>query len=239
MYQPCTATQSLSKTKHLVIDSCVDAALLNEIEKDNLFFPIRSGTEKSIAQEINGYHDKTSSDYSPFMFWEGWHKSAADTLKKKVIKNMWESRLPMPLDDVAGFEYWTRTFAPGQYLDVHVDEDTFAYSRDKSFNAPAVGCVFYGGKDTVIGGELQLHNSCIEENPFGVLERDSLLKLSSLPGDRVSVKYRYNRTVFFDAGRTLHNTLPAAEGIRKVMVVNVWHRDAPPAGLVLGEFYYE
>jgi hypothetical protein len=239
MYQPCTATQSLSKTKHLIVDNCIDDALLFEIEKDCFFFPKKSGTEKSIAQEINGYHDKTASDYSPFMFWEGWRQSDTNTLKKKVIKSIWETRLPIPINEVAGFEYWTRTFAPGQYLDIHVDEDTFAYAGNKSFNAPVVGCVFYGGSDRVIGGELQLHNSRIDGNPRRALEQDNLLKLSSKVNDRVSIKYEYNRAIFFDAGRTLHNTLPAAEGIRKVMVVNVWHKDAPPAGLTLREFYYE
>ena len=32
----------------------------------------------------------------------------------------------------------------GQYLDVHVDEDTFLYSESKIFTGPIYGCVFYG-----------------------------------------------------------------------------------------------
>jgi hypothetical protein len=225
---------------HVVVDNCISSSeILRLIADDDSFFPLRSGLRASIAEEINGYHSSNSDGYSPFMFWSGWGYEEPNTLKKKVIKCLWEKQLPCPIEEVAGFEYWTRTFVPGQYLDVHVDEDTFAYAKDKSFNAPIYGCVYYASTDRVIGGQLQLHSEKIHGSPIGVLERDSLLRLSSPDQDRISIDYKYNRAVYFDAGRTLHNTLPATKGLRKVLVVNVWHKDSPPAGLIDGEFFYE
>lgn len=226
----------MSDASYEIIDDFFDTDFFKQLDNE---FPSTLGSSTEIATLVNQYHAPGSEHYAPFMFWEGWHKKPEDTVLKKAIRLLWEDRLPCAIEDVCGFEYWVRTFSVGQFLNVHVDEDTFAYEEDKSFNAPIYGCVYYGTTDKVVDGELQLHNSVIEGSPIGVLERNSLIQLSTPENDRVGIKHIGNRAIFFDAGRRLHNTAPATSGIRKVLVVNVWHKDSPPRGLLKGMFAYE
>jgi hypothetical protein len=224
----------------IVVDGYIkDSELLKQIELSKNLFPESMGSELRIATELNSYHDEQASCFAPYMFWDGWWKSEANTLAKKIIKSIWEDNLPIDKEDVCGFEYWTRTFNPGQYLDTHVDEDTFLYAKEKVFRGPVIGCVYYPHTNDVVGGFLELHPNAIKENTKNALESENIKNNISSIEERERIACKPNRLIIFDAGHTVHNTTPPISGIRRVMIVNVWHKDSPPSALETGEFYYE
>jgi hypothetical protein len=224
----------------IVIDNFLNDDLYGEMLTDASFFPQSMGSEERIATELNSYHYEQSSCYAPYMFWDGWWRSPANTLKKRIVQAIWENRLTVPQEQIVGFEYWTRTFLPGQYLDVHVDEDTFMYEESKTFQGPLDGCILYG-VDNLEGGFVELHSahSPLVDGSIGALERESIDSAQVNIEHRERIAYRGNRLVMFDSGHVLHATTPAKSGIRQVLVVNVWHKDVPPTALKKGTFYYE
>lgn len=228
-----------TKMLHVIDNFIKDETLLSLIRTDDKFFPsVMDGED--IGQTNNYYHDGSASCFAPYMFWPGWKNKPANTLRKKVIETVFKDTnfIPFPIEEVAGFEYWCRTFGPGQYLKAHVDEDTFAYEEDKRFNAPALGCVWYGFSEAN-GGFLELHDSVIAGNPENVLEAENFSKYVS-PSERLErVAYKPNRLVVFEAGRRVHNTTRTLSGKRQVMVINVWRVDSQPSGLGKNRFFYE
>ena len=222
----------------LIKDNSLDDSLYNEVLNDNSFFPELMNYGEKIAEHLNSYHNEKSDCFAPYMFWDGWWRTPANTLKKRVIQHLWEDKMEWDLEDILGFEYWTRTYLPGQYLDIHVDEDTFLYEKDKIFVGPIYGCVFYG-KENEDGGFLEIHKKALENGKKNILEKKYIKKYISLKKDREKISYKKNRAIFFDAGHVLHNTTGSNSGIRQVLVVNVWHKDNPPLALSNGSFYYE
>jgi len=222
-----------------VQDDFVSSDLFEAVKNDNTFFPEEMSLHDNIGEYLNSYHDVECDCYAPYMFWEGWLHSEADTLRKQVIQEIWSRPgvLPYPIEDVAGFEYWTRTFSPGQYLALHCDEDTFLYAKERMYRGPAIGCVWYGSTEAT-GGFLELHNTVIPEGQ-DALERDQLDPLISPPEERERILYRPNRLIVFDAGHRLHETTKTVTGLRQVMVVNVWLKSSPPSALTTGEFFRE
>jgi hypothetical protein len=224
----------------IVIDNIIkDKDLLHEIEISKNLFPESMGDEARIAIELNSYHHEKSSCFAPYMFWDGWWKSETNTTSKKIIKTIWQDHLPFSENEICGFEYWTRTFNPGQYLDTHVDEDTFLYAKEKVFRGPVIGCVYYPHTNDVVGGFLELHPDIVIENTKNALEPENIKNNISPIETRERISCKPNRLIIFDAGHMVHNTTPPISGIRRVMVINVWHKDSPPSALNTGEFYYE
>jgi hypothetical protein len=213
--------------------------LLKEIEDDPNFFPASMGENPRQLASGNIYHNDSASVFSPWMFWDGWWKSEANTLTKKLVKSVWENNLPYHQEDICGFEYWSRTFNPGQYLDTHVDEDTFLYAKEKVFRGPVIGCVYYPHTNDVVGGFLELHPDIVIENTKNALESENIKNNISPIETRERISCKPNRLIIFDAGHMVHNTTPPISGVRRVMVINVWHKDSPPSALQTGEFYYE
>lgn len=222
----------------LVADNWLPPEIYQELLDDDTFFPESMGGGDRIATELNSYHYEQSTCFAPYMFWDGWLNSPVNTLKKKIIKHIWENNLPFPIEEVLGFEYWTRTYLPGQYLDTHVDEDTFMYEDHKIFSGPAIGAILYG-IDNKDGGFLEIHKSVLIDGTKDALERDSISAMLSPIEDRERIAYRGNRLVIFDAGHQIHATSPAKSGIRQVMVINVWHKDTPPTAIKKNSFFYE
>jgi hypothetical protein len=222
-----------------------DPNLIQAIKADDSFFPHIMETLEDRGNLGDGqglqYHSEESSCHAPYMFWDGWWNSPADTLKKQVIQAIWEQPhiRDFSLDEVIGFEYWTRTFVPPQFLAHHVDEDTFLYAKNKKFNAPISGSVWYGFTDASEGGMLEIHQPKIEGFPTRVLEPDTIAHYISPKDERERVAHAPNRLVAFDVGRRLHETTPVLSGSRQVMIINVWHKDKPPFALEAGEFFYE
>ena len=222
----------------LVADNWLPKELYEKMISDESFSPESMGGGDRIATELNSYHYEQSTCFAPYMFWDGWLNSPANTLKKQIIQNIWENNLPFPIEEVLGFEYWTRTYLPGQYLDTHVDEDTFMYEDHKVFSGPAIGAIIYG-VDNSDGGFLELHKSILIDGTKNALEREKISDMLSPIEERERIAYRGNRLVIFDAGHQIHATSPAKSGIRQVMVINVWHRDVPPTAIKKNSFFYE
>lgn len=219
-------------------DNALDEAIYSQIAKDVSFFPGVMTTDSRVASEVNSYHTEQASCYAPYMFWDGWWSSEANTLKKQVIQNIWEENLELSTDEILGFEYWTRTFGPGQFLGPHVDEDTFLYQDSKIYNGPEIGCVYYGpSEEKVIGGFLELFESKLVFGEHNALEWENLEKKLDPIEMRERIAFRENRLVIFDAGRVVHQTTPCISGIRNVMVVNVWLKSNPPVDMA--NFVYE
>jgi hypothetical protein len=221
----------------LVEDNCVTGELYKRVADTEDFFAVNFENDEQIARELNSYHGE-SKGMSSYMFWGGWINDKERTIKHEVIRQIWDGRLPFPVEEVIGFEYWTRTFEPGQFIGPHVDEDTFAYRLTKTFYGPRIGCVWYGC-DNGDGGFLEIHQNPIEDGSTLALEPSRMPQFASEPQNRELVAYKGNRLVIFDSGHVLHGTTPAGSGLRQVMVINVWTRDLPPMGLATGEFVYE
>lgn len=221
-----------------VLDNFLENSLLNSISNCSNFFPGLMQTDSRIASEVNSYHSEQASCYAPYMFWDGWWSSPANTVRKQVIRRIWETNLAIPVEEVLGFEYWTRTFGPGQFLGPHVDEDTFLYQDSKVLNGPEIGCVYYGpSQEKVVGGFLELFESKLVFGEQSALEWENLKKKLDPIEMRERVAFRENRLVIFDAGRVVHQTTPCISGIRNVMVVNVWLKSNPPVDMA--NFFYE
>jgi len=84
----------------IVKDNYLDNYLYNKLLNSVNFFPISMGSEEKIAAHLMMYHEESSSSYSPFMFWDGWWRSPANTLKKKIIQKIWEEHLEWPNEDI-------------------------------------------------------------------------------------------------------------------------------------------
>ena len=221
-----------------VIDEYLTESVLQKIAMDSSFFPGLMTMDSRIAKEVNSYHTEQSSCYAPYMFWDGWWSSPANTARKQVIREIWETNLAIPINEVLGFEYWTRTFGAGQFLGPHVDEDTFLYQDSKVLNGPEIGCVYYGpSKEKVVGGFLELFESKLIFGEQDALEWENLEKKLDPIEMRERIAFRENRLVIFDAGRVVHQTTPCISGIRNVMVVNVWLKSNPPVDMA--NFVYE
>ena len=221
-----------------VFDNFLSSSLLDEIKSDKSFFPGLMQEESRIATEVNSYHNEQSNCYAPYMFWDGWWSSPANTVRKQVIREIWETNLTIPVEEVLGFEYWTRTFGPGQFLGPHVDEDTFLYQDSKIYNGPEIGCVYYGpSEETVVGGFLELFESKLVFGEENALEWENLEKKLDPIEMRERIAFKENRLIIFDAGRVIHQTSPCISGLRNVMVVNVWLKTDPPVDM--SNFVYE
>lgn len=226
---------------HIFDDAISDEILLDEITSDTSIFPQSMGPGERIGITTTQYHDVSSQVdcYAPFMFWDGWWNSPADTVKKRMIESLVKDRLPLPVDEVCGIEYWTRTFGPSQFLYWHVDEDTFEYELNRNFNCPVLGFVYYPHFNESNNSQLIISNAKILGNPNSALEQDAVHNLlSQTPGETI-IDYKANRLVMFDAGRSLHRTTQSTSGNRRVMVINIWSKENPPLALKLGKFVYE
>jgi hypothetical protein len=222
----------------IVIDNFLSEKQISYVRNDDSFFPGLMTSDSRIAKQVNSYHNEQASCYAPYMFWDGWWSSMANTVRKQVIREIWENNLPVPVEEVLGFEYWTRTFGPGQFLGPHVDEDTFLYQDTKIYNGPEIGCVYYGpSEEKVVGGFLELFESKLVFGEQNALEWENLQTKLDPIELRERIAFKENRLIIFDAGRVIHQTSPCISGVRNVMIVNVWLKSNPPVDMT--NFVYE
>jgi len=79
----------------IIIDDYIkDTKLLKDIEDDPNFFPASMGENPRQLASGNIYHNDSASVFSPWMFWDGWWRSPCDTVKKRLVKAIWEDNLP-------------------------------------------------------------------------------------------------------------------------------------------------
>lgn len=222
----------------IIKDNFLKSEQYEQMLNDKSFYPKLTEEKNVIAEHLMMYHEKSSNSYSPFMFWDGWWRSPENTLKKSIIRSIWEPHMEWPYEDIVGFEYWTRIYTAGQFINLHVDEDTFLYKKDKTFQGPISGCVYYG-IDNPNGGYLELHKNTLIDGQKNTPDRIKDKKNISPIEDRERIAYKGNRLIIFDSGHVVHGSTPAKSGIRQVFVVNVWHKKNPPFALDNGGFYYE
>lgn len=223
----------------IIQDNYFDEVTLSAIFDDDSFFPVSMGDGEKVASVPNMYNDPNGSVFSPYMFWDGWWKSPMDTLKKKLIRKIFEGKIN--IDEVVGFEYWTRTYEPGQYIQPHIDADTARYVHDKSLGTPTLGAVWWGVDNGDEAGFFELYPTLLVRDSVGSLEKsfiDPILENSPIE-TRERIKYKSNRLIIFDAGHQLHGTTPAPSGVKQSFIVNVWSKECPPHGLISGGFHYE
>jgi hypothetical protein len=243
------------KTIKIIDNYIEDNNLLKDIENDSNFFPNKMGDDPRQLKTGNIYHGE-SSVYSPWMFWDGWWKSPADTVKKRLVQQIWEPNLPCSTDEVVGFEYWTRTYGPGQYLPLHLDEDTFLYERTGEFRCPVLGAVYYAHFDVDDDNEagfLEIHSGQVDidlnkryqlatfQGEDEDKEKSIALMSHYRPQSQVDkIAYIPNRLIVFDAGMVIHGTTKNGNnGKRYIMGINVWHKDNPPIGYTEKLFVFE
>lgn len=257
MSEPIYLDKKIIKAQNSIViidDFIKDENLLRDIGNDETFFPKDMGEESRQLKTGNIYHDSDSAIFSPWMFWDGWWRSPADTVKKRLIQAIWEDNLPCRVDELCGFEYWTRSYNPGQYLPVHLDEDTFLYEKTGEFRCPMLGAVYYAHfpvDDEMNPGHLEVHPGRvgIDRDKRFQLATDQKIKdeiMVSLKehyapvGKRDIITYRPNRLIILDAGMLLHGTTPSGENSKRYIVgINVWHKNDPPTGYEESLFYAE
>lgn len=115
---------------YTIIDNAInDLDLLEEIKNDKDLFPAPT---KIATDVVNLVHAKERAPIT-YKFWPGWSDSEPVLLEHFLIKALWENELPIPLEQVYGFEYWSRTFVPGQYSMWHFDRG-FGRGIEKTLN---------------------------------------------------------------------------------------------------------
>ena len=202
-------------------DEFLDTQTLNQVRSEKNFFPGLMQGDSRIASEVNSYHNEQASCYAPYMFWDGWWSSPANSVRKQVIRKIWENNLPVTIDDVLGFEYWTRTFGPGQFLGPHVDEDTFLYQDTKVYNGPEIGCVYYGPtEEKVVGGFLELFDSKLKFGEKDALEWENLKDKLDPIELRERIAFKENRLIIFDAGRGYPFAMPLPKVVKSGVTPN-------------------
>ena len=222
----------------LIIDSFLDTPTREHLLVDPESFPKLPVDSPNISTIMNDYQDSTKPHYAPFYFWDGWWNSEENTIKKVVIRRIWENNLPCPIEDIVGFEYWTRTCETGQYHGVHIDNDTFLYEETGVSNSPIAGSIYYG-VDNDNGGFLEIHNKLVSDGDKNVLHKGTIEKYLSEPTERERIAYKGNRLIIGDFGHLMHETTPFASGTRQALVVSVWTKNLPPLGISNGRFHYE
>jgi len=222
----------------LIIDSFLDGPTRDSLLMDDESFPKLPVDKPNISTIMNDYQDSTKPHYAPFYFWDGWWNSEENTIKKVIIRRIWENNLPCPIEDIVGFEYWTRTCETGQYHGVHIDNDTFLYEETGVSNSPIAGSIYYG-VDNDNGGFLEIHQKIVNDGDKNVLHKGTIEKYLSGPMERERIAYKGNRLIIGDFGHLMHETTPFTSGTRQALVVSVWTKNLPPLGISNGRFHYE
>lgn len=175
----------------IIIDDFIkDQSLLDEISNDPSFFG------------PNGN----------YMWWDGWWNSPADTLKKRIIEQIFKSN-PLTtskelekIKKCAGFEYWTGKYGPEetfQDLDMHTDKDELAWDDYEKFNAPVIGCIYYPMNIPFEGGMLQLNHGYAYE----------------------TILSKFNRLIMFKTGQIEHGVTPVFKGTRHALAINLFYEE--------------
>jgi hypothetical protein len=175
----------------IIIDDFIkDQSLLDEISNDSDFFG------------PNGN----------FMWWDGWWSSPADTLKKRIIQQIFKfNPLITPqysekIKKCAGFEYWTGKYGPEEEyndLDMHKDKDELAWDNHEKFVAPVIGCIYYPMNTIFEGGMLQFNHAGIYE----------------------TFASKFNRLIIFSSGQIEHGVTPVYKGTRHALAINLFDEE--------------
>lgn len=143
----------------IVIDNFIkDQALLDEIKNSEEFFA-NPGNIKSEPDD-EGIHTLNR------MWWDGWWRSEADTLKKRIIELIFRHNPLSQTEEIqnlikqgAGFEYYVNKFGPDEDFDElegYLTHDRLAWDLHQNFVPPQFGCIYFPLNYPVNGGFLRL-----------------------------------------------------------------------------------
>lgn len=188
----------------LIVDNFIgDTALLEDIAKDPTFFA------------KNGR----------YMWYDGWWNSPLNSLKKRLIYELWGPSSIYPAVQVEGFEYWTGQFGEGhtESLVMHKDKDEEHWEKTGGGNGgevitPVIGSVFYPVPMDIEGGYLEVFTHGMDKEP-----------------ERFEAKF--NRLIVFGAGDYFHRVTPVTKGVRSAIAINLWEK--APTGVKSGSMLIE
>jgi hypothetical protein len=143
----------------IVIDNFIkDLALLEEIKNSEEFFA-NPGNVKSESEDQENHTLNR-------MWWDGWWRSEADTLKKRIIELIFRHNPLSQTEEIqdlikkgAGFEYYVDKFGPKEDFDElegYLANDRLAWDLNEEFVAPQFGCIYFPLDHPVNGGFLTL-----------------------------------------------------------------------------------
>tara|TARA_R110002153_G_scaffold213745_1_gene366270 strand:+ start:3903 stop:4469 length:567 start_codon:yes stop_codon:yes gene_type:complete len=167
--------------------------------------------DQSLLDEISNSPDFFGPN-GDFMWWDGWWNSPTDTLKKRIIQQIFKfnplitPKLSEDIKKCAGFEYWTGKYGPEEKynnLDMHMDKDELAWENHEKFVAPVIGCIYYPMNTMFDGGMLQLEH-------YGV--RETFLS-------------KFNRLIMFQTGQITHGVTQVFKGTRHAFAINLFHEE--------------
>jgi hypothetical protein len=148
----------------------------------------------------------------PSRWWDGWKVVAAETLRQRLIQEIFGERCPSRiakqlLPQAAGFEHWVGQFIGGSeanyQLRAHRDRDESHFVQTNTDKFPLIGAVFYPIDHQIEGGYLTIFNDDRDDGPFELIAP------------------RFNRLVIFDAS-ILHCIGPMTTGRRTAIAINMW-----------------
>jgi len=172
-------------------------------------------------------NDKTFFAKNGQYFWyDGWWNSPMNTIKKRLIYEIWGPNSPSAAVEVEGFEYWTGQFGEGQSndnLNMHMDKDEEHWHatggpKGGEIISPLIGSVFYPVPMDIDGGYLEVFVDGLDSEP----ER---------------IKPKFNRLIVFPAGQHYHRVAPVTRGLRSAIAINLWKPE--PTGVKSGSMLIE
>jgi len=189
----------------IVIDNFVaDTKLLEDIKNDPTFF------------NKNG----------KYFWYDGWWNSPMNSLKKRLIYELWGPSSVHPAIKTEGFEYWTGQFGPEAPTDAlvpHKDKDEEHWlktggPKNGKVITPAMGSVFYPVPMDIEGGYLEIFTKGEDKEP-----------------ERLEPKF--NRLIVFEAGEYYHRVTKVEKGMRSAIAINLWEK--APKGVKSGSLLIE
>lgn len=189
----------------IVIDNFIaDTQLLEDIKNDPTFF----------------------SKNGKYFWYDGWWNSPMDSLKKRLIYELWGPSSVHPALKVEGFEYWTGQFGPDakqDFLVMHKDKDEALWektggSKNGKVVTPVIGSVFYPVPMDIEGGYLEIFTKGEDKEP-----------------ERIEPKF--NRLIVFGAGEYYHRVCKVEKGLRSAIAINLWEK--APSGVKSGALLIE
>ena len=149
-----------------------------------------------------------------------------NSLKKRLIYELWGPSSVHPAIKTEGFEYWTGQFGPEAPTDAlvpHKDKDEEHWlktggPKNGKVITPAMGSVFYPVPMDIEGGYLEIFTKGEDKEP-----------------ERLEPKF--NRLIVFEAGEYYHRVTKVEKGMRSAIAINLWEK--APKGVKSGSLLIE
>lgn len=188
---------------------------------------------------INLYDSCLTNNHFSHMFWDGWWKKPVNTVKKKVIKQIWQDKLPADQSEILGFEYWTKYYSVNDDLNPHFDEDFFYYETTKIFCGADLGCIYYGPITNCTSGSLVIYDFIAKDGQENLLEKESMQEIVKVSKIVSKIEAIPNRLVIFNSGHILHSVEQIKSGNRYMLAINIWLKNNSPLGYLENKYYKE